>query len=357
MLMLAKTFQVSSHVTHMPHLKSGPVIPLYHPTSVLLVDDNEAFLRSLKLVLQDGFECFAFTDAAGAIAFLRSEAELLSTLTPSPTDDESPLMEHIRDPLQRELHIRVSQLPRLFADKRRFSRPSIVVADHAMPGLNGLDMLETLRDLPQRKVLLSGTVDESRAHAAVASGLIDAYQPKQHPDLHDSLIVRLKALQFDYFGAVTRPLEPALTGADTRFLQDDAFVHAFARFIKDHRIVEHCVLMQPPGILGLDERGAPTILLVADDDYRQASFEIAQAEEAPVGLLRRLAFPSTLAVFPTVTGFYSREIGENWSPFLWQSTRLGRAGLQTAVISDADVVRHVCGSVSSYAEYRLRRIN
>ena len=357
MLMLVTESQAASHVTPMLHNKPGPVIPLYHPTSVLLVDDNEAFLRSLMLVLQDGFECFAFRDAAGAMAFLRSEAASLANLAPELPDDEDALMEHIRDPVQRKLHLKVSRLPRLFADRTRFSRPSIVVADHAMPGLSGLDMLETLRGLPQRKVLLSGTVDEDRARAALASGLIDAYQPKQQPGLHDSLIARLKALQFDYFGEVTRPFEPALAGADTRFLQDGAFVQAFARFAAAHGIVEHCVLMQPPGILGLDESGTPTILLVADDDYRQASFEIAQAEHAPPELLRRLASASTVAVFPTANGFYSREIGSNWSQFLWHSTRLGQAGLRTAIISDPGVVRQVCGSVSSYAEHRRRRIN
>jgi len=357
MLMLEITPISSDRATPMPPLKSEPIVPLYHPTSVLLVDDDESFLRSLQLVLGDGFECFTFGNASQAIAFLRAEPAPFATLRSGAHEDEDALMEHIRDPEQRKLHPKVSRLPRVFADDRRFSRPSVVVADQTMPGLSGLDMLDALRDLPQRKLLLSGTVDEDRVRQAVATGQIDAFQSKQHPDLHDSLIAHLKALQLDYFGAVTRPFGPALATGDTGFLRSVAFGQAFARFKSQHGIIEHCVLMQPPGILGLDECGAPAILLVADDDYRQASFEIAQAEGAPMDLLRQLAKPGKLALFPTATGFYSRSIGRSWNQFIWTSAGLGHGGLQTATISNPDVVRQVCGSVSSYAEHRLRRLN
>jgi len=336
---------------------SGFVVPLYHPTSILLVDDNVEFVRSLRLVLESGFECFAFHSAAEAIEFIRSEPlKLGDFVLPSAPESET-AMEHIKDREQRLLHLRVARLPKLFADKSRFVRTSVVVADNAMPGMSGLDMLEALRDVPVRKVLLSGMVEDQVARKALSSGLIDAFFPKQDPCLHDGLIAHLRRLQIDFFLRVTQPFQPALASGDTRFLHDLAFHDVFARFVNQRGIIEHCVLMQPPGILGLDEDGNPAILLVADDDYRQASFEIAQAEGAPVALLRQLVGLQTLAVFPTPSGFYSREMEASWSQYVWPSVALGEQSWQVATIDEPEIVRQVCGSIASYAEHRQRKFN
>ena len=333
------------------------VVPLYHPTSILLVDDNEDFLHSMKLVLQPGFECFVFQHASDAIQFVRSRPVLLHQARLESSEETDAAMEHIRDPVERRLHIEVSRLPKVFADRSRFARASVLVADNAMPGMSGLDMLDALKDAPMRKLLLSGMVDEQEALNAINSGLIDAYYPKHHPALHDALAGHLRTLQFEFFRQLTRPFEPALANGDARFLSDQSFREAFDRFAIEYRIIEHCVLMQPPGILGLDESGNPVIMLVADDDYRQASFEIAQAEGAPHGLLRCLINSQTLAAFPTRTGFYSRSLEPHWNQYVWPSQGFGGDGWRYAIIDEPDVVRQVCSEVASYAEHRQRRLN
>ena len=357
MLMVVVTSCVSSldcsMLKHMP----GPVVPLYHPTSVLLVDDNADFLRSMQLVLQSAFECFAFRRPAEAISFVRAESPLLTELQPPVGLEADSDMEHIRDPEARSVHLRVSRLPRLFANKSRFARTSVLVTDYVMPEISGLQMLESIRDLPMRKVLLSGLDDDDLGRRAVETGLVDAFYPKHHPHLHDNLAELIKTLQFNFFLGVTRPFQSALATGDARFLNEKAFRQVFNRFVAERNIIEHCVLMQPPGILGLNENGACSILLVADEDYRQASFEIAQAEGAPVALLRHLISPDGLAVFPTRTGFYSREIEASWRQFIWPSVEVGQSGLRVATIDDPVVVGRVCNSVASYAEHRHRRLN
>ena len=337
--------------------RSGPIVPLYHPTSILLVDDNTDFLRSLQLVLKSQFECFAFASADEAIKFIRSEPSGLTGFTASLGPEPLSAMEHIRDPAERLLHLKVSQLPRLFADTSRFARSSVLVADNAMPGMSGLEMLESLRDVPMRKLLLSGTADEGMVRQALGSGLIDAFYPKHHPALHDGLMCQLRALQLEFFAGVTEPFQPALATGDTRFLQDETIREVFAKFVVERGIVEHCVLMQPPGILGLDDHGNAAILLIVDDDYRQASFEIAQAEGAPPALLRQLIGLQSLAVFPTLSGFYAREVEDNWGQFIWPSVALADDRWQVATIDEPDVVRKVCGRIACHADYTKRRLN
>jgi CheY-like chemotaxis protein len=359
MLMLAFQLSRSGREMLMPPLKSDPVVPLFHPTSILLVDDDQQFLRALRLALGDGFDCLTFASAFEAINFIQAEQAWLSELLAPPASgtEAEAMMEHIKDPAERLLHVKMSRLPRLFADRSRFGRASVLVGDKRMPGMGCLDTLEQLRGQPLRKLLLSAALEDGTANRALEAGLIDACFSKDHPAIRDTLAAHLRDLQFGYFRQLTQPFAAALHSPDTRFLQHRCFAAVFADFVVKQRIIEHCVLMHPPGILGLDEDGNPAILLVADEDYRQASFEIAEAEGAPVALLSQLINPRNLAVFPTRSGFYSRQMQGSWEQFVWPSVAVGESGLQSATISEPEVVRRVCGKVASFAEHRKQLLN
>ena len=330
------------------------LLPLYHPTSILLVDGNADFLRSMMSTLEATFSCLAFHTAQDAIAYIRSERRLLEH--PRMTADATPLgtMEHIRDLDQRLMHLRASRLPRVFSDEGRFGMTSVIVADLSM---SGLAMLEAVRDTPLRKIMLSGIADTALAESALQNGLIDAFCAKQDPSLYDSLTRQLRRLQFDYFRGLTHSIQPALTRADTRFLDDQVVQDAFLDFVADNNIIEYCACMYPPGILGLDEEGNPAIMLVVDGDYLQASFEIAHAERAPTELLRTLIRNDAIPVFPTHSGFYASGLEIDWRDCVWQSRQLGASGWQSAIIDEPAIARMVCGPIAPYARYRNRRLN
>ena len=340
------------------YLQTNPgIVPLYHPTTVLLVDDNEDFLRSLKLVLGPGFQCFSFQTAQQAIDYVRDETQQSKDLLSDVDLAAADTFEHIRDPDERRLHFKFSRLPQVFADEGRFGKSSVIVADHAMPGMTGVAMLEAMRDLPLRKLLLSGAADDQIVVQAFNSGLIDAFYPKHHPALHDALADHLLKLQFEYFRDLTSPFDLALASPDARFLSAAGFADTFRRFVSDYQIIEYCVLMDPPGVFGLDDAGNPAILLVVDADFQQASFEIAQAELAPTGLLRCLLDGSVIAVFPTANGFYTREMEPHWRQFIWPGRAIADSGWRCTVIDEPEVIRRVCRSVTSYAAYRQRRLS
>ena len=348
-VMLLLTHEVGNVRSQMTRSSSAtrPVVPLYHPTSILLVDDDQVSLTRMQHVLKDGFECLAFQRAADALAFIRSRP----AAPPMPAACHDAGMEHIRDPAERQLHRQVSRFPRVFADQSRFARASVVITGEALQGMSGLDLLEALRGTPISKLLVSGIAQAASAMQALDAGLADAIAP------HEDIAEPLQRLQIDYFRRLMQPFEPALTHGDARFIRNPAFAVVFTRFVERYKVIEHCVLMQPPGILGLDASGNRHILLVADDDYRQASFEIALAEGAPPQLLRCLLHAKSLAVFPTINGFYSRQVETCWSHYVWPSECLGAAGWRWAVINKPDVVQRVCDQVASYAAHRQQRLN
>ncbi len=263
-------------------------------------------------------------------------------------------LEHIRDPGERALHLKASRLPRVFSDSNRFGRTSVIAASSTQASL---DILHDMRDAPLRKLLLAPSADDAVAKQALHEGLVDAVQDG-HPAQSDTALTDLLLkMQMDFFRNLTSPIEPVLARADTRFLQDPAVRAAFADFATEHAIIEHCACMHPPGILGLDVAGNAALMIVVDDDYRQASFEIAHAEGAPTELLRQLAHGDTLAVFPTANGFYAADLAVNWRDCLWPGRKLGDNGWTSAVIDEPEATRIVCGSIASYDSYRRRRLS
>ncbi len=339
-----------------PWAEHDPLVPLYHPTSVVLIDDDPAFLHAMTMQLQGDVQCFAFRKAGEALAHIRKQQ--LEFDAAQAAESAAPLgaMEHIRDPAERALHLKASRLPRVFADGGRFGKTSVIVTDPAEAGIEGPSVLEELRQSPLRKLLVSDRIDHRHAGRVVSDGLVNAMCRKDSHDFFATLADRLYRLQLDFFRELTRPIEPVLAQADTRFLLDAAVSKAFRAFVADYAIIEHCACMHPPGILGLDRSGNPVLMIVVDDDYRQASFEIAHAERAPTELLRRLASGTTIAVFPTRNGFYASGLTVDWRDCLWESRKLGDQGWMSAIIDEPEVARIVCGSIASYDSYR-RRMN
>ena len=333
------------------------VLPLYHPTRILLVDDDTDFLGRMSTQLRSRFQCVCVSTAQRAIDYVRAESAQSKDRLPSADPQDADAMEHIPDRSQRILHCQLSRLTQVFADESRFGTTSVIVANHSMSDMSGAAMLDSLRDLPLCKIFLPDERGLPSAVEAQRAGLIDAYLPKQHPALPDALADHLQRSQFEFFRELTRLFEPALASPEAGFLAAAGFRDAFQRFVFDYQIIEYCVLLDPPGILGLDDAGRPAILLVVDEDFQQASFEIAQAERAPTELLRCLIDGKSIAVFPTANGFYARTMERTWRQFVWPGQPLGDGGLRCAVIDEPDVIRRVCGTVASYANYRNRRLS
>ena len=327
-------------------LSGHPIVPLFHQTSVLLVHDDSSVLAKTQQLLRGQFECLGFSGAVEALAFIRS-----GSASPPPAGKAETELEYIQDPTERRLHSTLTGFPKLFADGSRFGRASVVVAASDLPGPAGLDFLEALRGTPIAKLILLPADPNVPTLRALEIGLADAACPSE------ALASQLARCQLAYFQRLAEPYAPMLASSDARFLHDPAFAQVFSAFRRDYGIIEHCVLMQPPGILGLDASGNPAILLIADDDYRQASFEIALVEQAPPELLRRLLPGTHLASFPTASGFYSPEMGECWDDYVWPGTPFGSDRRRWAVIDMPDVLGQVCGPIASYADHRRGWLN
>ena len=100
----------------------------------------------------------------------------------------------------------------------RYRLAKTCVVDFAMPGTDGLKVLNTLLDWPGSRILLTGQADEQIAIQAFNGGLIDQFIAKQMPDIAGRLVTALSKL--------AHAAHPRLNTMWRAVLQPDAAVPA-----------------------------------------------------------------------------------------------------------------------------------
>lgn len=292
------------------------ILPYFHPTSVLIVDDDATFLDSFCFRYDELMLCEPETSVERALERLREDsgqtsvAEMVSSVeTPSDSVEGDCT-----------LRLRPSQIASIMHDAQRFAQISVVIVDYAMPRMTGVDFCRHLRGQAVKKVLLTGKTGESTAVAAFNEGLIDLFLVKQDSDLPRKIVSEVARLQHAYFAQRTAALDPMVSFEDHGFLADPAFARWFAEFRQRHTIVEHYVTSSPPGLLLIDAEGHTTKLVISGEERMRAQLETAQEAEAPAELIRRLQSKTAILACPTMGGYYQPEHQRDWPKYLLAAT-------------------------------------
>lgn len=216
------------------------------PKRVLFVDDDLDFLETIALSVPKWSGRLFATSPAEALAALASEPDHWAAL-------EDVFLR------AREARLDGSGEPSLFAnayfnDWRRFRLTTVVVLDHSMPQMTGINFVAKLERTPAKRILLTGQADPSVAIDAFNDGLIDKYVPKdlsigRHltqavDQVHTSLCIR--------YGNLVRA---GLTDEQHALLQAPAVVEALKAKIAALKWHEYVVLGQPFGLMGMGLQG------------------------------------------------------------------------------------------------------
>lgn len=222
-------------------------LSLFHrPGSVLFLDDDTEYLEMLGMVMPAHWQVELFSRPA---AFARRMAG-----EPARWEADAATQLHMIDRWRQGQPL-LPQVLRYWANQpQRHQLSKTCVIDYAMPGTNGLEVLETLIDWPGSRVLLTGQADEQVAVQAFNRGLIDQFVPKQARDITRVLMGALRKLGQAAHPRVNTLWRVTLRPAQQSILQIPAIAQALQAFTEKHW-VEYVVLDQPFGLLGLDADG------------------------------------------------------------------------------------------------------
>ena len=266
-------------------LEMGAILrqPVYHPVSVVFLDDSADFLHALRGLFPDAPTDRYFTSAREALAFVASQEARQTAANLAAGAVWSAFEKNGGNALGEDV----------MADAARFGDIAALVVDYEMPEMNGLEFLAAVKDLACTRILLTAVADESRAVEAFNAGLIDFYVKKSDP-------------------AMTRKLRGAIDDAKRKFcarrghigLHGVGAVYANRRtadvlheLAQRERLVEYYWRPDQNAVLTFDVEGNAGVFLAWDARDCAAQCDVVADEGGPGTWREEMAARRFMPVF------------------------------------------------------------
>ena len=145
----------------------------YHPTTVILIDDEHRYLLGVKSKLNKKKAAYQlYTDPKKALHFLTQEYQPDLFTSRSVLHPEEEKSDH------RSIEVDVRPIRDELYNPKRFDQVSVIIVDQEMPGLKGLELCRELKNSPIKKLMLTGEVRDEQAVQAFNDGIIDKFVNK-----------------------------------------------------------------------------------------------------------------------------------------------------------------------------------
>jgi CheY-like chemotaxis protein len=259
-----------------------PAIPAcFYPTTVVLIDDDLAYLHNLRIGLPADQAIYKlFDNPKRALQYLNHQYEpdpFIQRVIERPEDNERG---------HHSLDVNVYPIREEVYNPKRFEQISMVVTDQEMPGLKGLELCRALRDLgPVKKLMLTGEVDDGQAIEAFNEGLIQQFINKRDREFSKRTSSAILHLQRHYFNDLSTMVIDGMVKDPSRngvcCLIDPAFIEFFDALCLQHQICEFYLTDEHGSFMLVDVYGKPSILAVKDSQEMAAVYLTAQMADNP----------------------------------------------------------------------------
>jgi len=256
--------------------------PMFHPASVVFVDDNADFLDGLRGAVSDRELNRFFTDSRAALDFILSRDRGVPR-TRIAGSDYSDVERGGAHALGRDALI----------DDARFDDVAAVVVDYEMPAIDGIRFLRSINDAACTKILLTGAAGDSEAINAFNAGLIDFYLRKGDPTMPGKLAAVLAGAKKKHckLRGCIGVHDVGATYCDPRVVRllDD--------WLAEGRCVEYYWRPDQNVILMFDAQGNPSVFVAWDEDEWAFQCDTVLDAGGPDWLLRALERREMMPLF------------------------------------------------------------
>jgi CheY-like chemotaxis protein len=244
--------------------------PLFHrPGTVVFLDDDPDYLEMLALVLPRQWHVKLFLRPPACINYLQQE--------PPFWEADAWNQQQLVDQWRAGKALVPQILGYWSKYTERYALTRVCVFDYSMPAMDGLTALGELVDWPGSRVLLTGQADEQIAVRAFNRGLIDQFIAKQAADMSRSLIEAVEHLLATPNARHAQIWRATLTPQQNAVLRNAAVGRDLSAFASS-RWIEHIVIGDPFGILGMDAQGNVSWLQLETREGLGALAELAEIE-------------------------------------------------------------------------------
>ena len=211
----------------------------YFPSSIVAVDDNQEILQTLADLFDKTYQIKTFEAANAAMSYLKdyqsplSSIELLQASTDYDNLDES---EHYQTSLK------IINIAKLAEYAERSKEISVLIVDFDMAEINGLDFCRELKNIPIKKILLTGIASYKDAVSAFNDHVINAFIRKDSPTVIEELEQTVKNMVHQYFYDRSQTLLANLTTTTTFPFSDESFFVFFYDWCQKNQITEYYLI-------------------------------------------------------------------------------------------------------------------
>lgn len=288
----------------------------YHPSTIVMVDDQATFLRSMVTAVDRGADCRGFIRPEAALKFLNE------------IPDEHPLFSQEHTDSRDEFLVSPKVLANFLASSARFKWFTTVIVDYTMPTLNGLEFCRQLKSPFIRKIMLTGDASLDVAIKAFNDGLIDKFFKKSDENILEQINEAVVAAQFEYFANRSERWQDSLPNKEDLplWLHQPEIVNFIVSQMQATHSVEFYVLNEAGDILLIDAKGEMHLLLMRDEKgmaetFMQADFAYkSEPEPESLPLLEKLKKGELILEPLTQEQMYESLL--EWKPFLHPAKRL-----------------------------------
>jgi CheY-like chemotaxis protein len=255
-------------------------IAFFHfPGCVAVLDDDVAYLESLALALPAHMQMAFYSRQQTCIDRVQAQSSAWQSLV----QRKHGWLNHSR--AGRPLLAKI--LADSLASRPPYGLTKVLVVDYAMPGKNGLQVLQELPDVAAKRILLTGQADTQIAVAAFNSHLIEQYIPKQSDQIGQriaatigKMLIDVDVEKFDFWKALFSTEQCAV-------LKQLAFNNQLHHLLKT-RWVEYVVLSEPFGVLGFNAQGHAGWLQLETSSSLKDAAEMALEQQVPAELIAQM---------------------------------------------------------------------
>jgi CheY-like chemotaxis protein len=315
--------------------------PLFRrPGTVVFLDDDPDYLEMLALVLPRQWHVKLFLRPLECINYLQQEPPFWE----ADAWNQQQLVEQWRagKPL----------IPQVLAYwskySERYALTRVCVFDYSMPAMDGLTALSELVDWPGSRVLLTGQADEQVAVRAFNRGLIDQFIAKQTPDISKRLIEAVQHLLDVPNARHAQIWRATLSPEQNAWMRAPAISRDLLKFASK-RWIEHVVIGDPFGVLGLDAEGQVSWLQLEPREGLGALAELAEGEGLGADALADIRAGRALAALEL-----RQALGREGPPPLRAAFKFGDEPSLLGALFDIDP-SHGPNPANSYVQWLARQ--
>ncbi|MCK0537434.1 response regulator [Alcanivorax quisquiliarum] len=257
--------------------------PYYHPTTVVMVDDNQRFLENFSLQLDETLACMFFSSAKECLTMLNGRAKR------TPLDQRC--FSYYQQPTNSDRVIRLdlTLIEQEISNPERFRDVSVVVVDYDMPEMTGLEFCQRVRNHRVKKILLTGVADEKVAVEAFNAGIIDHFMMKSDPQITTRINRTIADLQRRYFSEISSLIQSTLALEAPDFLYDSEFIRYFFELVDARNIAEYYYVEDPSGFLMVSETGQLRRLVVYSEADLQRTLFNLRLMNPPATIMKQIS--------------------------------------------------------------------